>query len=608
MRHIPFSAFKKKVLAASRDSRTRRNILFFTVSTVIVLIWCWPLMTVLNMTSTGDWDYFAQGYEAIRKTVLEYRQFPWVNIWIGGGVPLYANPQMGVFSIQTILVLLFGTLIGLKLSILIYTLTGFWSMYVLLRRIFDTNRLLSTGLSIIWITNGFFASHAVGHYTFHLFQLFPLLLLLLLRIRQPRYWLYLGIALAAMVHSAFHYAVFQSGLILTLIALALILQNRKDYRSYLVLYAKTITIFALLSIHRIVYTIDYALDFPRFFREPPNSIEILLKAFVLPPDQTKWLYDTLQTPVSQSSLVYGWGEYNAFVGYFFVFAFIISLVSLFYIKKNRVISKWQLLFFGAIPFAFILIAKGSFWKISPYSVLHMLPGFSGMRVPSRWLVWSILFGLLFVGFIHNYLRGKWIKGTITVLVLLGAFETYAVTLRQTSFFTLPVNIYRSSEQPFEYVNDYDHLNPLTNPESYAPRPELDRTYQLYAYEATLNGYGEAKGYEPLIDTRFTPTERCSVIDGCNFVKSRNAKIIYWSPNKVVLGRLDDKPIELNMNPSDYYLVNNTRIYANSRTAEVLEKFTITDKQAIIVIEANPNNILETVGFKFKRKLSAYYPD
>ena len=34
-----------------------------------------------------DWDYFFQGYEAVKISIVHYGQFPWWNIWNCGGVP-----------------------------------------------------------------------------------------------------------------------------------------------------------------------------------------------------------------------------------------------------------------------------------------------------------------------------------------------------------------------------------------------------------------------------------------------------------------------------------------------------------------------------------------
>ena len=64
----------------------------------------------------GDWDLNLAKYEAVRRTVLEWGEFPWWDPWCRGGFPLAANPQCGVFGIATPLVLLLGTSVGMRIA------------------------------------------------------------------------------------------------------------------------------------------------------------------------------------------------------------------------------------------------------------------------------------------------------------------------------------------------------------------------------------------------------------------------------------------------------------------------------------------------------------
>jgi len=67
----------------------------------------------------GDWDLYLSRYEAVRRTVLEWRQFPWWDPWCRGGFPLAANPQCGVFGVATPLVLALGTSVGMRIAQLV---------------------------------------------------------------------------------------------------------------------------------------------------------------------------------------------------------------------------------------------------------------------------------------------------------------------------------------------------------------------------------------------------------------------------------------------------------------------------------------------------------
>src|SRR6266516_7540877 len=75
----------------------------------IVCVWALPMLLSRSRIEYGDFGYFAQVYEAIKLSILGYHQFPWWNPWIAGGIPLYANPQAGVFSITTLFALIFTT-------------------------------------------------------------------------------------------------------------------------------------------------------------------------------------------------------------------------------------------------------------------------------------------------------------------------------------------------------------------------------------------------------------------------------------------------------------------------------------------------------------------
>ncbi len=64
----------------------------------------------------GDWDFVLDKFEAVRRTILVWGQFPWWNPWCRGGFPLAAEPQIGAVSIATPLVLALGTGIGLRVA------------------------------------------------------------------------------------------------------------------------------------------------------------------------------------------------------------------------------------------------------------------------------------------------------------------------------------------------------------------------------------------------------------------------------------------------------------------------------------------------------------
>ena len=75
-----------------------------------------PIMRHPDGLGFADWDFVLDKFEALRRTILIWGQFPWWNPWSRGGFPLAAEPQIGAVSMATPLVLALGTTIGLRLA------------------------------------------------------------------------------------------------------------------------------------------------------------------------------------------------------------------------------------------------------------------------------------------------------------------------------------------------------------------------------------------------------------------------------------------------------------------------------------------------------------
>lgn len=586
----------------------KKRYVFFLIFSFLIIVWQWPLVTTTDQLLSGDFDYFTQAYEAVRASILQYHQFPWMNAWIGGGVPLYANPQVGVFSLQTLLVLIFGTPTGLKLSIVFYSLIGFWGMFYLLKNNLKINKLLSLCLSTVWVTNGFFVGHLVSHYSFSMFLVVPSLLYLLLNISKRYYWLYFGIALGLFILSAFHYAVFHGLFILTGAGLYVLYSHKNELKKYLMLFIKAGVIFLLIASHRIVYTLQFVFDFPRLFNDGPDHPIVALKSFLIPDNGNfLLLYTQLMNP--DMKINYTWQEHSVFIGYIlfsliFIFA-IACLLRLCVPRGLRALRKLSLkkihFLFLALFLFFFILSLGNFSPFSPYALLQQIPPYSGMRVSSRWLIWAVFFGLIFIGLMVSAIKRPRYKNILTALVLLGTIEVYIVGFGSDKFFYRPI-VFRGYDSSFQQFEDFDRYNAPRDFQNYKTRPTYDRRGEIYSYEATLNNLGQARGYEPLVDTYYAPTLRCGVTQGCPLVMSKNATVVFWSPNKIVLKRTATGPIELNMNPSNYWLVNGTPAFPVARTAEVLQHFVITNEDEDIVLTIKPYGLARFITVA-KNKLS-----
>lgn len=101
---------------------------------VAVVFWG-PVASQMGNWGEDMWHRAFTLAGAARKTILEYRQFPFWNPYLSGGAPLLANPASSFLSPSFVLVLAAGTIPGLKLRILLALWIGLCGGWFLGRRI-----------------------------------------------------------------------------------------------------------------------------------------------------------------------------------------------------------------------------------------------------------------------------------------------------------------------------------------------------------------------------------------------------------------------------------------------------------------------------------------
>ncbi|HZW31528.1 MAG TPA: hypothetical protein VFF52_12525, partial [Isosphaeraceae bacterium] len=92
-----------------------------------------PIMHNPDGLGFADWDFVLDKFEAVRRTILDWGQFPWWHPWCRGGFPLAAEPQIGALSMATPLVLSLGTTVGLRLAAILCLMIAVEGSYRLAR-------------------------------------------------------------------------------------------------------------------------------------------------------------------------------------------------------------------------------------------------------------------------------------------------------------------------------------------------------------------------------------------------------------------------------------------------------------------------------------------
>lgn len=570
-----------------RERATHKNLGLFLFLSLLILIFFWQyLSSGNNKTTGGDFDYYSQMYEAFRITVLKFHQFPLWNPWLAGGLPLMANPQFGFISLQAILVLPFGAIYGLKLAYVGYALAGYWGMYAVGRRVIGAPRLRSALVSYIWIFSGFFAGHGIWHFTFTSFFLLPWLIYFIAKRRNKFSWLWLGIVGSVVILSSIHYAFLMMSLVaLFFFALTVSrLQLTKDSfkltftitRKDLFFVLKAGVTVLILAGYQFVTSYMFVSHNQRIVastQELANRPGLLFKALFFP------FGSLIQT---YPRTAFGWGEYSMYAGLgtglaILVCVFTASYYFLKHRKKELLLNQSFIICLLLVGLLASLLALGNFSKYSPFHILHALPGFAQTRVPSRWQVFTV-FSML--AFLLAWRRNTRLINILLFISVIELFRIYGPTRLSNSWFTLPPSNFSNTFT--QYDNGMKHLA-VNN----------DQDVKNSYYYSTSQNVGQIYADDAIIDTldKVLGTNKCgiNIHDSCNFILTGNARVDYWSPNKIKLTRTSTGPIELNMNMDAGWRVNDKYVFAQQKSLNPAIPFRISDDgTTTYILQYSPN--------------------
>ena len=547
-----------------------KKIVWFILLSFPILLFLFPFAKDSKGILMGDWDYFAQLYEAARRTILEFHQFPWWNPWIGGGVPLYPNPQYGLISFQTPLVLIFGTLVGLRLSIVLYFIVGFWGMWKLLLRT-GANKCTATLLSYIWVFSSFPVWHlAGGQLTFGTYFLAPWFFYFLLNIRKTRGWIWFGLFTAFMLNQSLHYMTVHILVIGVAVVMYQVITARKDnklsFGNIFKPYLFSIAIALPLAAHKLYFTLQYLHDFPRV---PPIELQVPINMITA---ALTFRGTQVLNPITFYKGGFGWAEYAAYAGLLTLGLFAYLVISNLQMKK-RMDSKLILLLLGMA--LTLLLALGDFSIFSPYNIMKQLPVFNQMQVSARWLGWFIFGMIIFLGSLPK-------KKIITLILIISAVDVFLSSFSVINYNVGQYNPPIIKETEFKQVAFYKNT------------PTISLS-SLRLFHATQSNIGDIYGYEPLVGFGGDVNEGYAGLSNrcasnrtlCPFVLSNNATVTYWSPGLIKLIRTAPGDIVINENPGAYWKVNGERVFKQMEVTELKENFIIQNPDNRITLQIDP---------------------
>lgn len=345
-----------------------------------------PAWLPLHKTGFGDWQQFLHQWEAARIAIVRHGEWPLWNPYHCGGVMLWGDPQAQAYSPFFPLALLLGSNIALKLSMTVHMAVGLVGAFLFARDQVAMTPQAASLAAFFWCTTGFFAWHlSGGHPAFFPFFFTPWVLLFWREAQTDRR----GVAKLALVLTV---TLFEGGVYpfpffaLLLLFDGVFMMLSSDRIAALKAAVGVVTLTTLSSAFRLVPVANTMHNYPR-----PTSggdklgLDEVLTMFTAYSHARRWDHE------------YVWDEYGTLIGWSGLALVAVGVLAL------LVERRWWVLA-GALTFGALMLGdRGEFW---PWRLLHHVPVFDSLRVPSRFAVLLTFFLSLGAGIAADRLRRR----------------------------------------------------------------------------------------------------------------------------------------------------------------------------------------------------------
>jgi hypothetical protein len=526
-----------------------------------------PIMEHPEGFGFGDWDFLLDKFEALRRTILIWGQFPWWNPWSRGGFPLAVEPQVGSVSMATPLVLTLGTTIGLRLSAILCLLIAVEGTYRL-AWLWFREPWASAATALVYGLNGaILISVSLSYVLVMSYCSVPWLAYFTYRIGQ-RFsdGLWLGFWLAFAVMNGIQYPTLYAGPLLALIWIRAFRVQPPQRRVALLRHTlAALGAFFLLCGWRLSTMLLVLGDDKRervtwWDESPVSFLDYLLSR--PSPDWT-----------SQVSAAGGavFGDLTCYVGPVVLSLALLSLA-----------LGWR--WWHTQALVCFWLALGMLHWYQPSYWLVDWPFFGSAHVVTRWRIMALLGLGLAAGSVLARWRASPRPGLRAVaMVLVGVIAGDFLVL---GYQQLP----RAFSQP---------PDPALSPGP--PVPQIVNVRDGLGYPCTLRGYGVIRGYEPMLSYyRNAPTLRRAREDpdyrGEAWTESGPIRPVFWSPNRLIFQVLPGQTVHINQNPGSWWWANGQPAFPGRRCAEPMVPFTVTaDAQGRLVLEIHPRGLAFGIG-------------
>jgi len=371
---------------------------------------CFSLLTDLLSSCRGDWDYFFSLYEVASVSILKYGQFPLWNPYCGGGISIIGNPQAGFISPIGLLTLIFGVVPGLKIAVWLHTLLGLIGMWLLGKHMGIRGPAEIVPPLIFMLSSTWSLHIAEGHIVWLPASILPYCFLTYLKGLKNSNWLFMSAGLGSLIlYEGGTYVFAFSMIFITIYAIINSLESR--HIKPLIAFLATTILSLLLSAPKLLPSLELLRNNPRITESGTGITWYDFLLIILDREQT----------LSRSIHGTGWWEYGCYLG---IIGIALYLYSFRYFKSYKSLSISSI--------CIMLICVGNFSRFSPWNLLHSLPFFNFLKVPTRCLIIFCFTVALLVGLsLSNFCR-KPSKGTkifVAILILALGIDLFSVSYK-----------------------------------------------------------------------------------------------------------------------------------------------------------------------------------
>jgi hypothetical protein len=532
-----------------------------------VISLAYPIMHNPDGLGFSDWDFVLDKFEAARRTIVIWGQFPWWNPWCRGGFPLAAEPQIGAISMATPLVLALGTSVGLRLSAILCLLIAVEGSYRLAWHWFREPWAAAAAALIYGLNGGVIIKLSLGYVLAMSYCGVPWLAYFAFRIgRKFSDGLWLGFWVAFVVLNGIQYLTLYAVPLTAMIWLrALRVAQPVGYRRVLSNTLGAVGVFFLLCGWRLSTAFLVLLEDKRERVTSWDETPITLLNDLLLRPRPGWNLDF--DAASGSTFA----ELTCYVG-----PVVMVLVA------ASLILGWR--WWHTLALVCFWLGMGSVRWYHPSSWIADWPFFGSAHVVTRWRI----LGLLGFGLAAGSVLARWRASERPALRSLAVVLATIVAVDFVAF--------GHQQLPLAFsVRPAPELFPGP------PVPDIVNVREGLGFPCAMRGYGIVRGYEPMLSYyRNAPTLRRAREDpdyrGEAWGEMETIQPAFWSPNRLVFQVNPGQTVHVNQNPSSWWWLNGRPAFPGHRCAEIAEPFTSTaDESGRIVLEIHPRGLAFGLG-------------